>query len=106
MSNDVIRTLKANLDGDPVAIMSKARVLETITLIERLRAELSAERERNAKLSEDNIRRSNGIVQVEAERDALRELLLQAREFVADVPTAYQLLDDIDALLNKGDGDE
>lgn len=34
--NDVLKNLKANLEGDPVAIMSKARVLETIAEIERL----------------------------------------------------------------------
>lgn len=34
---DVLKNLKANLEGDPVAIMSKARVKETIAEIELLR---------------------------------------------------------------------
>lgn len=34
---DVLKNLKANLEGDPVAIMSKARVEETIAEIELLR---------------------------------------------------------------------
>lgn len=78
--------------------------------IERLRAELAAERLRRHKQTvNDYIGARDLVVAAEAERDALRELLREARETFAIV--AYdadgkEMLASIDAALSKGGGDE
>lgn len=101
MSN-VLKNLKANLEGDPVAIMSKARVIETIAEIESLTNQLYA---CIREVAEAGKRQG----QAEAERDALRALLREARSYVDDdahpLSIAAELLARIDAAL-KGGGDE
>lgn len=107
MSN-VLKNLKANLEGDPVAIMSKARVIETIAEIESLTNQLFRERHNVSCLQEDIrleretrqidegqivelLAERNACIQevaeagkrqgqAEAERDALRAELAKERE--------------------------
>lgn len=87
---DILNFLRAYPD-DAAAVMSKARVAETIAEIERLTAELAACKE------QENAEWVKAI----AERDAMRELLREARERLPEHVCAR-----IAAALNKGDRDE
>lgn len=72
-----------------------------------LRAELAAEREKIAR-TRLYATAPLKLEAVTAERDALRALLVRARAWIADGKVDFNdaLVDDIDAALDKGDGDE
>jgi septal ring factor EnvC (AmiA/AmiB activator) len=97
-------------------------VMDAMDLIASLRAELAAEREKTADLGkqidrladevdwvEDEVgAQEKALEEVEAERDALRALLREARKLInrCDPQDFFNMLARIDAALNEGGRDE
>lgn len=82
---DVLNMLRDHIDGDPLAIMSIDHTQRVIDEIERLRAELAAERELRSKYQSLAAQLSDKLhgtpcaeIRWQQERDALRELLDEA----------------------------
>ena len=103
MSDDIVNWLrKGGLQGHN----------EAADEIERLRAELDAERDNNKSLNKHLTRARGNTQKMKAERDELRALLREARDVCevflghAGRYAAQDTLDRIDAALIKGGGDE
>lgn len=102
---DILNFLRAYPD-DPTLVMSKARVAEVIAEIERLRAELAAERVQHKSIHEMLCKE---VDELEAERDALRANISSELDDAIQSQSWDEVIavrDHLDAALEKGGGDE